>query len=543
MTSALRHIFRIMLLISAWILPCGCGDAMPEAEVDNLAAGESYLHLSLSVANERGATRSNPTGGEIGDIEGGEAGIWHENDIDNIMVWIYDDSAGKGLDDPSYTPVIISAYADGEDIVPTSTGVGFACKVESYRYSPTHKVIVAANVGNLTRRFSTIGDVRRHIVQASRIDGDADITTSRHFVMASALNTPEQGMVTLIHTGEGSAKNPNYKAECSVERLSARIDIATADASYFDTSDCKIKYQVKGGKSEHPASRVNITEVYPLNVMQHPSTLLKHLTESVEGPWLTDKFLICADETMSGVIPSRYVVEPRTMLKKADTGVATLIDWYGTTAVSLREKQVSASGHSYLQRSMPSLHSIDAALNAGNSAAITIAYADENTQPADMHLRQFTTGLLLRAEYLPGCIYLNAEKSDSITGITEARTFFRYRPTSRAFSDAICLYFDSKADAEEYSKAHPEDIAEIEDFIDGVCWYTVWIRHANDYPADPHADPMPMEYAIVRNNIYSLSFEFRGPGTPAPLLRDPETIDLRIFVRKWNFRQQSQIVI
>ena len=38
-------------------------------------------------------------------------------------------------------------------------------------------------------------------------------------------------------------------------------------------------------------------------------------------------------------------------------------------------------------------------------------------------------------------------------------------------------------------------------YTDGICYYTYWIRHADD--GDP-TKISPMEYAIVRNNIYQL---------------------------------------
>ena len=48
-----------------------------------------------------------------------------------------------------------------------------------------------------------------------------------------------------------------------------------------------------------------------------------------------------------------------------------------------------------------------------------------------------------------------------------------------------------------------------------------------------------MQYATVRNNIYRVALTFNGPGDPTPTMREPETMQARIFVRKWNQRKEK----
>ena len=72
-----------------------------------------------------------------------------------------------------------------------------------------------------------------------------------------------------------------------------------------------------------------------------------------------------------------------------------------------------------------------------------------------------------------------------------------------------------------------------------VCYYNLWLRHYNDEKADPQ-EAYPMEYATVRNNIYRVSISFNGPGDPEPTMRDPDTMQARIFVRKWNLRTDDK---
>ena len=83
-------------------------------------------------------------------------------------------------------------------------------------------------------------------------------------------------------------------------------------------------------------------------------------------------------------------------------------------------------------------------------------------------------------------------------------------------------------------------MAEITKFADGICYYNVWLRHAN-VDSNPHLT-FPMEYGIVRNNIYRVGVsKVTGPGTPSPSKDGPEHIYLRIFAREWNLRTQPPI--
>ena len=109
-------------------------------------------------------------------------------------------------------------------------------------------------------------------------------------------------------------------------------------------------------------------------------------------------------------------------------------------------------------------------------------------------------------------------------------------------TDDQALYFVDDAQARAYSAAHHEHQAELTRFTNGVCYYNLWLRHYNDVndatPSNPH-EKLPMEYVTVRNNIYRVSLGFSGPGEPTPELKEPDTMQARIFVRKWNKRVEN----
>lgn len=62
-----------------------------------------------------------------------------------------------------------------------------------------------------------------------------------------------------------------------------------------------------------------------------------------------------------------------------------------------------------------------------------------------------------------------------------------------------------------------------------TCYYTYWIRHADDGEADKVS---PMEYAIVRNNLYQLEVRsVSGPGTDKP--EHGQNINIHVTVNRW----------
>ena len=240
--------------------------------------------------------------------------------------------------------------------------------------------------------------------------------------------------------------------------------------------------------------------------------------------------------------PTNYVVEPHTMAKMGSVTDADLDSWYGDT----RAKTVYANPESYLSSTGIAAYAGTETAKSGLGTFThirTLAYTNENTQDKGHHTPDFITGLLLRAVYQPMKVYTDKECTTEYSPMSDYETghdFWRYSPTKKAMKEADCIYFSNQEAAEAYKAAHPSDMAEITKFADGICYYNVWLRHAN-VDSDPHLT-FPMEYGIVRNNIYRVGVsKVTGPGTPSPSKDGPEHIYLRIFVREWNLRTQPPI--
>lgn len=518
--------YLLMCLMACLLFACREDEPTPTVTPD--AEGATYMRITVDIA-ALGNTRSNPTGGEEGD--GLITGYENETKIHDLTIFIYDDEEGRGLDNDYYCPIVTSVYVPAENLQKVANTIWEATfPVKDYTFESSHRLLVAANMGNLSARFANLGAVRNHIADRSWTPGD-DIRSASRFAMATA--EPKDGAISVVNYNVGDKEHPNFRAETSIERLAARIDIMAENNTVHSDH---IKYTVTD-KNGNKIADIRLTHATLINSMQRPSYMVKRVT-----PNTTDftNLLYCGRELLSGDVPTNYVVDPYMRHKDGHTNPSTLSYWYGHSATSylLSQKELIDWGSAALSNFTSTL--ADNTASAEFPKYFTLAYTNENTVTADLHTADYCTGLLLRTEYIPAKIYTNATCTDSITP-TEAVDFYRYRPMAREFEEEKCLYFESPLDAQEYARTHPQDMAEVQKFTLGVAYYTVWIRHANDNFAPAHSDPFPMEFGIVRNNIYRIGFRFTGPGTPAPDIEQPHAIDVDIFVRKWNLREQSDI--
>jgi len=491
-----------------------------------------YIRLDISAAM---GTRSNPSGGEDGD--GLEAGIRNENTINNLSLFFYTDLEAKGPDAAPDVKISHVEYFDDISIdVPISGfSVSRLFRVDGYKPGNRDRVIVAANMGQIPAEGMTLGELRDYLVQAPWSAAD-NITDYSHFTMASA-NSNDGAVITEGLTGD---KNHPFTVRASVERTAARVDLMFNNVNMPDNSE--LVYAVTSDSDN--GAKVHITHVLPVNAMTQPTYLLKRVTNG-EPAGSSDfgDVLICGTEmTADGTdIPANYVVEPHTAAKAAGSVNASTL--YGMSEAA----NIRINYSSYFNDanrisgwlSLPGL--VTDCEETGFARTMTLLYTNENTQHKSLHDSRFITGLVIKAVYEPAAIYADASADESSkVAYVKGMDFWQYRPTSQDMTGK-CLYFTGREAAEAYRAGH-DRAASLTEFKGGVCYYNLWLRHANDAGSDPHAT-CPMEYAIVRNNIYRVGFSFTGVGTPTPEVREPHNIVTRIFTRKWNFRPQPEVIM
>lgn len=497
------------------------------------AAGTYYLSLNINMlTTSRAAT---PTPGETGN--GTEGAVRNESTIKNINIFII--RAGDGLDAASGTTFLYSRYFTSTSEEWTTQLYGADIKFKTGAYIPQEgdKVLVVANAGPLTGSITTLGQLRDYTTYQSWYQAPS-LVDNDMFVMSSAYNDVDDGKV-ILSSHEGSFSDP-YVSVLNIQRTAARIDFMYRTDNFTgSTPSGELTYIVKDSHASADVATVHLENIIPVNLMQEPSYLIKRVTTTSD---ITSTVKYGYRESGSeGVAPSTYVIEPHTLSKQSTVDATTLNNWYGTT----RAATIFANPSLYLTNT--GINSYVATHTTASPAELgiydryfTLAYTNENTQSKEKHLPDFMTGLLLKTIYEPRTVYSDA--SLTVASYTKGTTFWRYSPTNTLMSEENSKYFTTEAAATAYKTAHPLDMAEITKYENGVCYYNIWLRHAN-VDADPHLT-FPMEYGIVRNNIYRVGVEkFTGPGTPTPSYEAPDHLYLRIFVRPWNRREHSKIIL
>lgn len=508
-------------------------DITPEEEVQH----QPYLTLRLSFGGHSSmATRAsgNPTGGEIGD--GLEAGLHHENDINNLCLFKYNAGA-KGINGDASTPVVKLAYITNINFKPESNPFNIDTITKDipledvdYDYTANDHFIVVVNAGNICGQETTLGALRDHLMDMPYEESIGYKCNYDNFTMANADDSH-------YTAGDGTKANPRT-IHVNLERTAARIDFAI-DGSTVEND--KRAYNVLGTSG----SRVLLSHVKAFNLMQEPTYLIKRLAESSTA---TPSFL--ENEANPAV---KYIVEPHTWLKNSSGKTEErLYSWYGNTR---QPKTVAEAQTWFTDRDKVHVGSGNAFTdgvtydNLFNNTFYVVSYTNENTASIEDTDGKVTTGIKLKATFVPGKLYKYNEDSELVLvdNYTAGTTFYRYQPVTNSnnYNDANNVYFVSLDDANTYKNAHPEELATVTEYTNGICYYTAWLRHDRQYNTNNETiGKNMMEFGIVRNNIYRLKVEFSGPGSNIPnTSEDPENIRTYIYVKKWNYIEHPPIEI
>lgn len=532
MLSLLKHASKWMLSVAAVGLIASCSDhsdiipAPEEEQEQGIPCDCIVLHLYVG---DEASTRA----GDDGD--GPEAAVNHENDIMNLCLYQYSGVNGD-LSDLQNNDLIVRklAHVPNVNFTPTdgskSTTVTIR-DIPSYMFKPgKDKFIVAANAGNITDDVTTLGELRDFIVEETCTyeAANPDIAHFSHFVMSNIdLSTDNSQDGSTALTGK------DLEVSITLERLSARIDFCadptlTFDATVGDTPAWK--YTAKVGGDGDAVGSVYLTHVRTFNAMLNPSYLIKRLSESASGT----KYYLQKEVTSAAAPTSLYVEEPTTW-NKASEDDKHLESMFGSSRY--------AAARSNTAQWFRSIDGVRPFANSGNAFTtgtsedaerdkyFVVTYTNENTVPREAITGSNTTGLMLKTYYAPSVVYNNANcaESDKVT-YTVGNTFWRFRYED----DDTSVFFSTEAAANEFA-ATVHEAGTVIKYENGISYYPVMLRHyyRNGTPEFPYK---PMQFGIVRNNIYRLKVSFSGPGyaeLPDPTEITPGGITPYIYVLPW----------
>ena len=272
------------------------------------------------------------------------------------------------------------------------------------------------------------------------------IVQTNHFVMASS----ETGTPVTI---QATSKNNPTVVSANVERLAARVDC------HWDT-----EYSVEN-------DTVIITQAMLVNKYTGGTYAFKRVTNSTTD--FTIDYL--GAENVEGNRAANYVIDPKT-LNVPQTDIAadyqpyfpTYNNWSATDSWKSLSTTVT-SAHNDVTYSL-------------------LDYTTENVVKAENSEKTcatYCTGIVFKAKYKPAGI----STTDS--------TFYRYNGTCYAsLTDIKNVIGDQSISDNNLSQFG------ITKYQGGNCYYTYWIKHAED---GNDTTVSPMEYAIVRNNIYQIN--------------------------------------
>lgn len=286
--------------------------------------------------------------------------------------------------------------------------------------------------------ITTLNQLREYTVSTP-------IVQTNHFVMASS----ETGTPVTI---QATSKNNPTVVSANVERLAARVDC------HWDT-----EYSAGNDK-------VVITQAMLVNKYTGGTYAFKRVTNST-----TDfTFDYLGAENVEGNLAANYVIDPKT-LNVPQTDIANSYDHYFS-----RYSWSATDDWKSLPTTVTSTHNdVTYSLLDYTTENVVKAEYSENT------CATYCTGIVFKAKYKPAGIS------------TTDGTFYRYNGTCYASLTDIKNVIGNQS-ISDYNLSQ----FGITKYQDGICYYTYWIKHAED---GNDTTVSPMEYAIVRNNIYQIN--------------------------------------
>lgn len=469
--------YSIACLLTALPILSSCVDGgMADVSLPHEEADGSGVYVSVVVNTDGGArTRAgSPTPGEDGD--GPQAGVGDENRVYDLNVFFFQTTDQKGLntiDDVSQIKVV-SQYFDQLTPNPSSTITHYttpAEEVEGLNIGQTYEVLVVANAGNkFNTDISTLENLQNSVVTGA-MDDNSDVGDGLKFLMASA--GPDVNTIEIV------ANNSPYNAATvtvAVERLAARVDYKIA-SSYTTKSGDEVKLL--------SATLANKHETSPY--------VFKRVSKGTDVSQVTYLGNEEIDENTG--IASNYVLDPQTFEMGSDRIYLLKFD----NIMSLTSSPwlpITTDGE---------YHTLDYT----EENIVTVNYV-ENDRAA------YCTGIVFKGQYTP-------------QGFTAGTTFYWYDNQAFVSLDKVKEYSTAVNAITDLSDDNCDQYGILK-YEDGICYYTYWIRHADDGDPDKIS---PMEYAIVRNNIYQVEVaSITTIGPPEP--EDEVNAAIKVYVVNWD---------
>ena len=564
----------------------------------------AYVGLNISAGNANQVTKANPTGGEEGD--GREEGVRDENVVSSITAFFFE--SDKGINSDASTSIVArqswpsSAFTYKGNTQYTTDPI----EVEHLQVGHTYDVLVVTNVDpTFGMDVNTLGELRNMTTSDIwKYERDWTSNDERYihtkFVMASA----DAGNKLFIHNANSST-NPATTSLINVERLSARVDYQARGSE----GEAAGVYTVKDKTTNAEIGKAKILGAMLINTLNAtaPSYLFKHVTKENED-FTTGAIDYLGLETVKGGnVATNYVLDPKSRAGKhkadfepvtyypnigyadldwsqkilTESCVAGLTDDYicigypkenvnrigkrtHTTGVVFQAQYTPmdfTEGDTYFERNGKIFATLEAMEQAYDGTGLSWKYITGHiTDDGKDIWDDVTTWEELRTEiiarikvddpagYRAWLVAKSKNKEGTLDDATKKNlrwdwyvtNFLRYSVTGGKATVDVGA-------SDGFTRNLLHQASGVATYKEGICYYTYWIKHANDQ--DPSNDLVKgknegggvMEYAIVRNNIYKL--RVMSISTPGGDIPGDRTVNVNVLVENWDPLNREDIVI
>ena len=489
------HIVRL-LLMTLIVLPAvtSCYNYDQEESVVDSDPAANYINVTISVSASDNAFTRAPLGGEYGD--GTEKGIEREYKVKTVTLIFYKDEGdpNTNINTNSETAVvkcvkryIVRPITDND----LPTGYDHSHKTGESTTAQGQEVLYTTGNQKLDDPLLEIGETYKLLVVANTY---VDVN------VGEKIKDVRDNVLDAVYTGSGSGVDATdfvmtSETDASVTLADPTIESTSSQTNRIYYFPCihlerlaaRIDYYTKGAEysATYQGYKYNlgstdddgfyvVTKVTPFNLYNGQEFLFKRVRDN----W-TDATPVVTYLGNEGL--TNYVVDPQTAYK----------DNSNTVQPDYLSPILESMGNSYAQM----MNNVGASqkfeiLTKDN---IIIAYPKENTLMPSSYLKKYATGIAFEAKY-----YANA----SANPLT--RVYYHY------------LRHQGELDSGSYQAKQWADLIDTES-------------------TSSHTPLVPMNYGVVRNNIYRISIE--GFSTVEG------TIKIKIEEKKWRHVDNPTIYI
>lgn len=490
---------HLIYLLMSFFMACvnaGCkDDTFLSSETEEKDGNGIYVSIMVNTG-ENGVSRAGTTPAPEEKGDGSQHGMGDENKIYSLIVYFFqgEELNGKRMGINSSNPENIPVYKlefksdelyGGNNATNNYDAVYYSVTKEvseiGLNIGQTYDVLVVANIDYDPVKAPEINTLQ-DLQNAAFIDIMEKIENNNKFAMSSAVSEfNAEGGINSVTIEANNTKNNPAVVRVDVERMAARID-------------CHINkdgiYQVKG----RPDDEVRLESFIVIN-KYIANVDLENNNNNYYSYWFkrvadTDNLstnpdiTYLGDETTSNNIASNYVIGPMTLTPPEIIDTTDIFPYdhslyyYKNDHSGWEDNWISTTV--LLNRQLTSTHN--------NDTYYFLDYVQENILPVDVlnqadGMAYYCTGIVFKAKYIP----------EGIT--TDNGTFYRYNGKFYGSLNEIIIGNQSISD-NDLSKYG------ITKYNNGICYYTYFIKHAED---GDDTKVSPMEYAIVRNNIYQVN--------------------------------------